>query len=66
MVLSWFMNLRLVDTCIRFPCHLIFFQAIFTHSRVFTETNIPPPPFSIMTSCTQHCFQKSCHLHQPP
>src|SRR4029434_7742525 len=37
----------------------------FTHSRVFTETNISAPPFSKITSYTQHCFQKSFCLHEP-
>ena len=40
-------------------------QATFTHSQVFTERNIYPPPFSVITLCTEHHFQKRCHLHQP-
>ena len=38
-------------------------EATFTPSRVFRETNISPTPFSKITSCTQHRFQKSSHLH---
>src|SRR4029434_3921144 len=34
-------------------------ETTFTHSRVFTETNISAPPFSKITLYTQHRFQKS-------
>ena len=40
-------------------------ETTFTHSRVFTETNISAPPFSKITSYTQHRFQKSFCLHEP-
>lgn len=45
----------------------LFYNATFTHSQVFRETNITPPLFffSKITLCTQHRFQKCCRLHQP-
>jgi hypothetical protein len=39
-------------------------KATFIRSRVIIETNISPPPFSKVTLCTQHRFQKSCRLLQ--